>query len=73
VALARWYAEECKRITGESIPSQFPNKRLQIWKVPVGPVFAITPWNSPISMVVRKIAPALAAGCTVILKPDEQT
>lgn len=73
VTLARWYAEECKRITGESIPSQFPDKRLQVWKVPVGPVFAITPWNSPVSMVVRKIAPALAAGCTVILKPDEQT
>ena len=73
VALARWYAEECKRITGESIPSQFPDKRLQVWKVPIGPVFAITPWNSPVSMVVRKIAPALAAGCTVILKPDEQT
>ncbi|OYV75392.1 MAG: succinate-semialdehyde dehydrogenase (NADP(+)), partial [Acidithiobacillus ferrivorans] len=73
IALARWYAEECKRITGESIPSQFPDKRLQIWKIPIGPVFAITPWNSPVSMVVRKIAPALAAGCTVILKPDEQT
>ncbi|MBE7563645.1 MULTISPECIES: NAD-dependent succinate-semialdehyde dehydrogenase [Acidithiobacillus] len=73
VTLARWYGEECKRITGESLPSQFPDKRLQIWKVPVGPVFAITPWNSPVSMVVRKIAPALAAGCTVILKPDEQT
>lgn len=73
VALASWCAEECKRIYGEIIPSQFSQKRLQVWKVPVGTVFAITPWNSPVSMVVRKIAPALAAGCTVILKPDEQT
>jgi len=73
LALVRWYAEECKRIMGESIPSQFPDKRLQIRKMPVGPVFAITPWNSPVSMVARKVAPALAAGCVVILKPDEKT
>ncbi len=68
-----WYAEEAKRIYGSTIPSQFANKRLLVLHQPVGPVYAITPWNFPAAMVTRKVAPALAAGCTVILKPAEQS
>lgn len=68
-----WNAEESKRIYGEIIPASAPNKRLNVIKQPIGPVAAITPWNFPISMVTRKIAPALAAGCTVILKPASNT
>ncbi|KEQ22430.1 NAD-dependent succinate-semialdehyde dehydrogenase [Paenibacillus tyrfis] len=66
-----WYAEEAKRVYGETIPSTFANKRLHVMKAPVGVTAAITPWNFPMSMVARKLAPALAAGCTVILKPSE--
>lgn len=68
-----WFAEEAKRVYGELVPSQFTNKRLMVTQQPVGPVFAITPWNFPAAMVTRKLAPALAAGCTFILKPAEQT
>ncbi|MBL8958849.1 MAG: NAD-dependent succinate-semialdehyde dehydrogenase [Gemmatimonadetes bacterium] len=68
-----FYAEEAKRIHGETIPSQFAHKRLHTNLKPVGPVYAITPWNFPAAMVTRKVAPALAAGCTVILKPAEAT
>lgn len=68
-----WYAEEAKRVYGESIAASTTNKRLHVIKQPVGPVAAITPWNFPISMVTRKLAPALAAGCTVVLKPASQT
>lgn len=68
-----WYAEEAKRVYGETIPATFGNQRLMVIKRPVGVVAAITPWNFPAAMVTRKIAPALAAGCTVILKPAEQT
>lgn len=67
-----WYAEEAKRVYGETIPSSAPNKRLMVMKQPVGVVAAITPWNFPVNMVARKIAPALAAGCTVVLKPAEK-
>src|SRR5699024_2776480 len=63
-----WYSEEAKRIYGETIPSSDPNKRLMVIKQPVGVVAAITPWNFPASMITRKIAPALAAGCTVVIK-----
>ncbi len=69
----RWYAEEAKRVVGETIQSQFGHKRLFALKQPVGPVFAVTPWNFPLAMVTRKAAPALAAGCTFILKPAEQS
>jgi succinate-semialdehyde dehydrogenase/glutarate-semialdehyde dehydrogenase len=69
----RWYAEEAKRITGETFPATVGHKRLMAIKQPVGPVFAITPWNFPAAMVTRKAAPALAAGCSFILKPAEQT
>ena len=68
-----WYAEEAKRIGGETIASQFAHKRLHAIKQATGIVYAITPWNFPIATVTRKIAPALAAGCVVIVKPAEQT
>jgi succinate-semialdehyde dehydrogenase / glutarate-semialdehyde dehydrogenase len=68
-----WNAEEGKRIYGEIIPASSNNKRLQVIKQPIGPVGAITPWNFPISMLTRKIGPALAAGCTVVLKPSSKT
>lgn len=68
-----WYAEEAKRVYGETIPSSTMSKRLFAIRQPVGVVAAITPWNYPISTVARKIAPALAAGCTVVLKPSELT
>src|SRR5699024_3066116 len=68
-----WYSEEAKRIYGETIPYSDPNKRLMVIKQPVGVVAAITPWNFPASMITRKIAPALAAGCTVVIKPANYT
>jgi succinate-semialdehyde dehydrogenase / glutarate-semialdehyde dehydrogenase len=68
-----FFAEEAKRVYGDTVPSQFPHKRLFALRQPVGPVYAITPWNFPAAMVTRKAAPALAAGCTVILKPAEQS
>ncbi|MGG7622267.1 NAD-dependent succinate-semialdehyde dehydrogenase [Bacillus coreaensis] len=68
-----WYAEEGKRIYGETIPATHPNKRIIIRKEPVGVVAAITPWNFPAAMITRKVAPALAAGCTVVVKPAQQT
>ncbi len=68
-----WYAEEVKRLYGQTIPSQFPNKRLLALPQPVGPVYGVTPWNFPAAMVTRKAAPALAAGCTFIHKPAEQS
>ena len=68
-----WYAEEAKRVYGEIIPSQFGNKRLMATKHPVGPVYAVTPWNFPAAMATRKVGPALAAGCTFVLKPAEQS
>ncbi|HEY3365699.1 MAG TPA: NAD-dependent succinate-semialdehyde dehydrogenase [Symbiobacteriaceae bacterium] len=68
-----WYAEEAKRIYGETIPGTTANQRVLVLKRPVGVVAAITPWNFPAAMVTRKVAPALAAGCTVVLKPAEQT
>lgn len=68
-----WFAEEAKRVYGQSIPSGRENQRFMVQKSPVGVVGAITPWNYPISMITRKLAPALAAGCTVILKPAEST
>jgi succinate-semialdehyde dehydrogenase/glutarate-semialdehyde dehydrogenase len=68
-----WYAEEAKRIYGETVPSQFPHKRILVRYEPVGPVYGITPWNFPAAMVTRKVAPALAAGCTFVLKPAEES
>jgi succinate-semialdehyde dehydrogenase/glutarate-semialdehyde dehydrogenase len=68
-----WYAEEGKRAYGDLIPTHSPGKRLLAMRQPVGPVYAVTPWNFPAAMVTRKVAPALAAGCTVVLKPAEQS
>ncbi|WP_078380364.1 NAD-dependent succinate-semialdehyde dehydrogenase [Sutcliffiella halmapala] len=68
-----WYKEEGKRIYGETMPTSQENKRILIQKQPVGVVAAITPWNFPAAMITRKVAPALAAGCTVIVKPAGQT
>ncbi len=68
-----WFAEEARRIYGETIPSTDPNKRFLVLKQPIGVCAAITPWNFPIAMITRKVAPALAAGCTVIIKPAEAT
>ena len=68
-----WYAEEGKRIYGETIPASYTNKRILIRKEPVGVIAAITPWNFPAAMITRKVGPALAAGCTVVVKPASQT
>ncbi|MBS7525555.1 NAD-dependent succinate-semialdehyde dehydrogenase [Fusibacter paucivorans] len=68
-----WYAEEGIRVTGDLLAPSQTDSRLSVRKIPVGPVGIITPWNFPLAMFVRKIAPALAAGCTVIVKPAEQT
>ncbi|WP_028784500.1 NAD-dependent succinate-semialdehyde dehydrogenase [Thalassobacillus devorans] len=68
-----WYAEEANRLYGEWIPSSIESKRLSVIPQPVGVVGAITPWNFPASMITRKVAPALAAGCTVVLKPASET
>ncbi len=68
-----WYAEEGKRVYGEQIPATQRNKRLFVHKQPVGVVAVITPWNFPAAMITRKVAPALATGCTVVIKPAEQT
>ncbi|AXF57787.1 NAD-dependent succinate-semialdehyde dehydrogenase [Salicibibacter kimchii] len=68
-----WYAEEAKRIYGETIPASHTNKRIFVQKQPVGVVAAITPWNFPAAMITRKVGPALAAGCTVVVKPAEET
>jgi succinate-semialdehyde dehydrogenase/glutarate-semialdehyde dehydrogenase len=68
-----WFAEEARRVYGETIPTTDPSKRYLVIKQPVGVCAAITPWNFPIAMITRKVAPALAAGCVVVVKPAEQT
>lgn len=68
-----WYAEEAKRIYGEMIPATQTTKRIFVHKQPVGVTAVITPWNFPAAMITRKVGPALAAGCTVVMKPAEQT
>ena len=72
-AFIEWFSEEGKRTYGESIPATASNKRLLVIKQPIGVCAAITPWNFPLAMITRKVAPALAAGCTVVVKPAEQT
>lgn len=72
-SFVRWYCEEAERVYGRIAPSLDGVSRLMVNKVPVGVVAAITPWNAPCSMVTRKVAPALAAGCVVVLKPAEST
>ncbi len=68
-----WFAEEAKRVYGETIPAPRPDQRFMVLQQPVGVAAAITPWNYPISMITRKVTPAIAAGCTVVLKPAEAT
>jgi succinate-semialdehyde dehydrogenase/glutarate-semialdehyde dehydrogenase len=68
-----WFGEQAKRINGDVIPGPGPDKRIVCIKQPVGVVAAITPWNFPIAMITRKAAPALAAGCTVVIKPASET
>ncbi|MBO0587860.1 NAD-dependent succinate-semialdehyde dehydrogenase [Sporosarcina sp. E16_8] len=68
-----WFAEEGKRVYGEIIPTHTTSKRLQVWKKPVGVVAAITPWNFPAAMLARKMGPALAAGCTIVIKPSSES
>jgi succinate-semialdehyde dehydrogenase/glutarate-semialdehyde dehydrogenase len=68
-----WFAEEGKRLYGEIIPGHQPDKRIVVLRQPVGVVAAITPWNFPTAMITRKVGPALAAGCPIIVKPDPQT
>ena len=72
-AYVEWFAEEAKRIYGDTIPTPWPDRRILVIKQAVGVCAAITPWNFPHSMITRKVSPALAAGCTVILKPAGQT
>jgi succinate-semialdehyde dehydrogenase/glutarate-semialdehyde dehydrogenase len=72
-SFVEWFAEEGKRAYGETIPSPANGKRLLVIKQPVGVCAAITPWNFPLAMITRKVAPALAAGCPVVVKPAEQT
>jgi succinate-semialdehyde dehydrogenase/glutarate-semialdehyde dehydrogenase len=68
-----WFAEEARRVYGETIPGTDSSKRYLVIRQPVGVCAAITPWNFPIAMITRKVAPALAAGCPVVIKPAEQT
>ncbi len=68
-----WFAEEARRVYGETIPTTDNNKRYLVIQQPIGVCAAITPWNFPIAMITRKVAPALAAGCPVVIKPAEQT
>jgi len=68
-----WFGEEAKRVYGDTIPGHQPDKRIVVLKEPIGVVACITPWNFPLAMITRKAGPALAAGCTVVLKPASQT
>ena len=68
-----WFGEEAKRAYGDIIPSPWPGKRIMVLRQPVGVCVAITPWNFPAAMIARKVAPALAAGCTMVIKPSELT
>ena len=68
-----WFAEEAKRVDGDVLASPTADKRLVVLKQPVGVCAAITPWNFPVAMITRKVAPAIAAGCTIVVKPAEQT
>jgi succinate-semialdehyde dehydrogenase/glutarate-semialdehyde dehydrogenase len=68
-----WFAEEAKRVSGDVMASTWSDKRMVVLKQPIGVCAAITPWNFPIAMITRKVAPAIAAGCTIVIKPAEQT
>src|SRR6187431_1341613 len=72
-AFLEWFGEEAKRIYGDTIPGHQPDKRIVVIKQPIGVAACITPWNFPLAMITRKAGPAIAAGCTVVLKPASQT
>ena len=72
-SFVEWFAEEAKRVNGETLPQFDNNRRLMVMKEPIGVCAAITPWNFPLAMITRKVAPALAAGCPVVIKPAEFT
>jgi succinate-semialdehyde dehydrogenase/glutarate-semialdehyde dehydrogenase len=72
-SFVEWYAEEAKRVNGETLPQFDNNRRLMVLQQPIGVCAAITPWNFPLAMITRKVAPALAAGCPVLIKPAELT
>jgi succinate-semialdehyde dehydrogenase/glutarate-semialdehyde dehydrogenase len=72
-SFVEWFAEEGKRVYGDTIPAPANDRRIVVIKEPIGVVGAITPWNFPIAMITRKVGPALAAGCTVVVKPAPQT
>ena len=72
-SFVEWFAEQAKRLMGDTIASPSVNSRILVLREPIGVCAAITPWNFPIAMITRKVAPAIAAGCTIILKPAEQT
>ncbi|MDQ4064211.1 MAG: NAD-dependent succinate-semialdehyde dehydrogenase [Actinomycetota bacterium] len=72
-SFVEWFAEEGRRVYGDIVPSSSPDKRIMVIKRPVGVTAAITPWNFPAAMITRKCAPALAAGCTMVIKPSELT
>ena len=72
-AFLEWFGEEAKRVYGDTIPGHQADKRIVVLKQPVGVAACITPWNFPLAMITRKEGPALAAGCTVVLKPASQT
>ncbi|SIS01557.1 succinate-semialdehyde dehydrogenase / glutarate-semialdehyde dehydrogenase [Peribacillus simplex] len=72
VSFFKWYAEEARRVYGDTIPASSPNRRISAIRQPVGVVGAITPWNFPLSMGARKLGPALAVGCTIIFKPSSE-
>lgn len=73
IAFFKWYAEESRRVYGDLIPASAPNKRISVLKQPIGVVGAITPWNFPLSMSARKLGPALAVGCTVVIRPSRES
>ncbi|SEO57840.1 MULTISPECIES: NAD-dependent succinate-semialdehyde dehydrogenase [unclassified Pseudomonas] len=72
-AYIEWFAEEAKRVNGDVLPAPSDDRRIVVIKQPIGVVAAITPWNFPMAMITRKVAPALAAGCTIVVKPAEDT
>src|SRR5688572_25631715 len=68
-----WFGEEAKRVYGDTIPAQQADRRIVVLREPIGVTAGITPWNFPAAMITRKAAPALAVGCTIVIKPAEQT
>jgi succinate-semialdehyde dehydrogenase/glutarate-semialdehyde dehydrogenase len=72
-SFVQWFAEEAKRVYGDTIPASSSDQRILVIRQPVGVCAAITPWNFPAAMITRKAAPALAAGCTIVVKPASQT